>query len=160
MNDATEIRARLLCELGDARQALYAALECIEPGQEIYPGWTRKHVLAHLAGWDDAVIAALRAHAGSEEPGVVAVEGIDFYNAQSVSTRQYLTYAQIRAECDLARRGVKELLNDLPAAKFEEALIFPWGPIGTVAQLIATFVHHEREHAAEIREVAATRSQR
>lgn len=154
MNDVTKIRTRLFRDLDNARQDLYAALEDLEPGQEIYPGWTMKHVCAHLAGWDDAVAAALRAHLGAEEPGTPAAEGIDFYNAQSVSTRQDLSYAQVRAECDLARCQVKEILNRLPAAKFHEPLLFPWGPTGTVAELIAVFVHHERQHAAEIREVA------
>jgi hypothetical protein len=154
MNDVTEIRNRLLKDLDQARQDLYGAMEGLDPGREIYPGWTMKHVCAHLTGWDEAVAAALRAHAGGQEPGTPAVAGVDFYNAQSVATRQDLSFPQVRAECDLARNQVKEILRELPAAKFEEPLLFPWGPTGTVAELIAVFVHHERGHAAEIRQGA------
>ncbi|MFN2225564.1 MAG: DinB family protein [Anaerolineae bacterium] len=154
MNDAEQLRERLLSDLDDARQDLCTAIEGLDPEQEIYEGWTLKHLLAHLAGWDDAVLAALRAHLGAEEAGTPAAEGINAYNAQSVSTRQYLSYEQVRRECDLARDQVKEALRELPPAKLEAPLLFPWGPTGTVAQLIAVFVHHEHEHAAEIRQGA------
>ncbi|MEJ2208041.1 MAG: DinB family protein [Anaerolineae bacterium] len=154
MNDAVALREHLLAELDEARQDLYAAMEGLEPEQEIYPGWTMKHLCAHLAGWDEAVAAALRAYLGAEEPATPAVEGINVYNAQSVSTRQYLSLQQVQAECDLAREQVKTLLRDFPADRLEESIVFPWGATGSAAQLIAVFVHHEREHAAEIRDVA------
>ena len=143
-------RERLIQQLDEARATMQAVVDRVDPKMEIYPGWTMKHVLAHIAGWDDATIASLQAHMGGEEPGTPAVQGIDFYNAQSVATREPLSYEQIQREWAFAREQVKDLLRQMPAEKFAEPLLSAWGATGTIAQLIAVFVHHEIEHAEEI----------
>jgi hypothetical protein len=148
-------RTRLIHDLRAARQEMRAAASQIDRDREIYPGWTIKHVLAHIAGWDDAIIASLRAHAGGEEPGTPATEGINFYNAQSVATRQELDYEHIAREWEVSRNELEEVLREMPAARFEETLLFPWGETGTIAYLVHIFEHHEREHAQEIRELLA-----
>jgi hypothetical protein len=127
----------------------------IDPRLEIYQGWTIKHVLAHIAGWDDAVIASLRAHLGGQEPGTPAAQGIDFYNAQSVATREALDLEHVIREWELSRDTLTSMVAEMPEAKFQEEFLFPWGERGTVPYLVAIFVHHEREHVGEIRQVMA-----
>lgn len=146
-----EERMRLIQQLDQARVKMRAAIADIDPEREIYPGWTMKHILAHIAGWDDAVIASLQAYAEGKEPDTPAARGINVYNAQSVATREALSYNQVVSEWELAREQVKDILNKMPAEKFEERFVFPWGPRGTIARLIAVFVEHEEEHAEEIR---------
>jgi hypothetical protein len=150
-----EERTQIIQDLDEARTEIRAVLAGIDPQQKIYPGWTMKHLLAHMIGWDEATAAALRAHAGGDEPGTPAVRGIDFYNAESVATRENLSYDQVSREWDLARDELKTVLHEMPADKFKERLVFPWGSSGTVAQLIAIFVEHEREHATEIEGIGA-----
>jgi uncharacterized protein (TIGR03083 family) len=145
-----EVRDRLIQDLDAARETMRAVVAKVDPKREIYPGWTMKHVLAHIAGWDDATIASLQAHMGGEEPGTPAVRGIDFYNAQSVATREPLSYAQIVREWEFAREQVKDLLRQMPEEKYKEPLLTAWGATGSVAGLINVFVQHEIEHAEEI----------
>lgn len=148
-------RDQLIQDLDKARAAMRAALVDIDTAMPVYPGWTIKHVLAHITGWDDATIAALRAHAGGDEPGTPANRGIDHYNAQSVAERAPLPYDRIVQEWELAREQLKTVLRDLPLEKFEEPLLFPWGATGTVAQIVGIMIHHEIEHAEEITELKA-----
>jgi hypothetical protein len=150
-----EERTRLIQQLDKAHAEMQAVLAGIDRRMEIYPGWTIQEMLAHLTGWDEAVATSLHAHAVGNEPGTPAVRGIDFYNAQSVATREALRYEQTLAEWELARDQLKAVLNELPPAKFQEPLIFPWGPTGSVARLIAIFVDHEKEHAEEIQRLVA-----
>ncbi len=152
-------RESLLQKLDTAREAMRALAADIDCQQEIYPGWTIKHVLAHLAGWDDATIASLQAHINGEEAGTPAALGIDHYNAQSVATREALSYDQVIREWELAREQLKTLIRQMPEEKFREPLLFPWGQRGTVEFLVTIFADHELEHATEIRRQIARATQ-
>ena len=112
-----------------------------------------KHVLAHIAGWDDASTSSLRANAGGEELATPAFQGVDHYNAETVSTRESLSYAQIAREWEQSREALKKAINDLPADKVDKPMLFPWGESGTAAELVNIFAPHERGHAAEIEEL-------
>lgn len=141
---------QMIQSLDTAREKMRAVLSDMDVTRLIYPPWTIKQVLAHITGWDDATTAALRAHAGGTEPGTPADRGIDHYNAQSVAERDALPYEHIVREWDLARDQLKRVLAELPPEKLAQPLLFPWGGMGTVAQIIAIMAHHETEHAAEI----------
>lgn len=122
--------------------------------KEIYVGWTLREFLAHMSGWDDAVLAALQSHAANH-PTLIDVDasrGVNIYNKQTVSTREGLSYDHIRREWDRTHELIVQALNDLPVEKYHQALTFPWGEDGTVAYLVEIFVHHEEEHAEHLRE--------
>ena len=146
-------RERLIGELEAVRAEMHAVLALVDRGREIYPGWTIKQVLAHIAGWDDAVNASLRAHLGCEEFATPAAAGIDPYNAELVATRERLSYDQVVAEWELARRELIALVREIPEGRWEETHLYAWGERGTVSQELAIFIHHEREHADEIRDL-------
>ncbi|HSJ59393.1 MAG TPA: DinB family protein [Anaerolineae bacterium] len=148
-------KQELIDRLHVTRAALDAAVAGIDPDGEIYAGWTIKHLLAHIAGWDDAVIAALRAHMGGEEPGTPATEGIDAYNDLSVATRESLSLGQVRSECDLSRRELLGLLATIPDETYRAPLLFPWGARGSVEELASIFSHHEQVHAAEVQSLVS-----
>lgn len=153
-----EEKKRYIKRLDTAHTNMQAELAGIDVQMEIYPGWTVKHVLAHITGWDDAVTTSLRAHADGDEPGAPAAEGIDAYNAQTVATREALNYEQVVKEWELAREQLKTVINEMPPEKLEAELLFPWGGRGTIAQIVAIFAHHEDEHAHEIQALKATRA--
>jgi uncharacterized protein (TIGR03083 family) len=148
-----EERTRLIQQLAKAREKMRALLADVDTHAEIYPHWTIKQVLAHIAGWDDACTASLHAHVAGHEPGAPAARGIDFYNAQSVETREPLSYDQVVKEWELARGQFETAINEMPPKKFREPFVFPWGPTGTVAQLVTVFSEHEEEHVEEIRKL-------
>jgi hypothetical protein len=147
-----DVRTHLIENLDKSRSLMLAVLAELDQQLEIYPHWTVKEFLAHLTGWDDATTTSLRAHALGNEPGTPAVEGIDVYNAQSVSTRETLDYDHIYKEWLAAREQLKSVILALPDEKFEQPLLFPWGRIGSVAQLVEIMYDHEEEHAEEVRE--------
>lgn len=153
--EAHELRDRLLHDLDDARAQTLALLDRLEAASELYPGWTVKEFLAHLTGWDDATTAALRAHAKGKEPDMPAHRGIDHYNAETVSTRATLDYPHVKREWEVARDLLKAALRDMPANRFAEPVVFPWGPTGPVAILVKIMIHHEHEHADELRMLLA-----
>jgi hypothetical protein len=145
-----EEKARLIQQLNQARQTMHTLLAELDTQTEFYPGWTAKHLLAHITGWDDATTFSLRAHAGGQEPATLAVQGIDAYNAESVATRETLNYQQIVKEWELAREQLKAAILEMPEDLLGKPLLLPWGGKGTVAQIVAIFAQHEKEHAEEI----------
>lgn len=120
--------------------------------KEIYRNWRLKELLAHMSGWDDAVVDSLRAHATGAPLQTPASRGIDAYNAQTVSTRETLDYDHVRREWDRTHELILQTIRDLPEEKATQPLIFPWGEFGTVAYLVEIFVKHEEEHAHHLRE--------
>lgn len=144
----------LIARWENRREALKALVAQAEAHQEkeIYRGWKLKEFLAHMSGWDDAVIASLRAHAVGGAFGTPAARGVNAYNAQTVSTREALDYDHIRREWDRTHELMLDALRDLPDEKLHQPLTFAWGEIGTVAYLVEIFVEHEEEHAAHLRE--------
>jgi hypothetical protein len=132
-------------------EALVAEAEA-HRDKEIYGGWKLKEFLAHMSGWDDAVIASLKSHAEGAEGLTPAARGIDPYNAQTVSTREALDYDHVRREWDRTHELLMEALRELPLEKYHQALLFPWGESGTVAYLVEIFVGHEEEHGHDLRE--------
>ncbi len=147
-------RTHLLDNLENARTSVVNLLPDAEKQKEkeIYPGWTLKEMLAHMTGWDDAVIASLHAHLSGNEPGTPAERGIDEYNESTVTTREPLDYDHIRKEWQQTRETLINIIQGMPEQKFQEALILPWGEKGTVKYLVDIFVHHEHTHARDIAE--------
>jgi uncharacterized protein (TIGR03083 family) len=155
MESQMENKTTLIQALDEARQKMRAELPDLDPQMPIYPGWTIKQLLAHLTGWDEATTAALHAHTVGNEPGTPAVRGINHYNAQSVVTREALSYDHIVKEWELARDQLKAALLAVPDEKIAEPLVFPWGPTGVIRNLVAIFVDHEIEHAKELQDLKA-----
>ncbi|MBN2550797.1 MAG: maleylpyruvate isomerase N-terminal domain-containing protein [Anaerolineales bacterium] len=145
-------RERLIQELVESRQSLHYVLDDLDSHLEIYPDWTVRELLAHLTGWDDAVVASLRAHVAGRVPAAPAVRGVNHYNEQSVAEREALDLEHVRHECELSRQLLITILHEMPDEKFIQPLIMPWGETGTVTELVQVFIHHEKEHAREIRQ--------
>ena len=146
---------QLIQDLDEARQQMADLLAVLDSNRELYPGWTIKHVLAHIAGWDEASIDSLMAHAADTESSVPAYRGIDDYNAKSVATREMLNYDQVYREWQQVRDQLKNVLRAMLTEKFSEELLLPWGERSSVDYVIAVLVHHEKEHVEEIRQLLA-----
>ena len=146
-----ENKAQIIRRFNEARDEVRGLLPKIDQHMEIYPGWTIKEVLAHLAGWDDATILALSAFLAGDAPPVPASRGIDPYNAQTVAERSDLNYEQIIGEWNMVRDQLTPLLERLPDEKLTSTIVAPWGPTMTVAELIKDMGEHEMEHAQVLR---------
>ena len=144
-------KEQLIEQIDQGRQEMEAALAAFDRERYIYPEWTVKELVAHLVGWYDAVIASLHAHAQGDAPATPASRGINHYNAQTVEERSTLPYEHILKEWQLSLEQVKQAILEMPPERFEMLMVFPWGPSGSIEQLVSIFAEHEKEHAADIR---------
>ncbi len=146
-------------ELDHSRQLLRELLRDLETAhagtRELYPTWTIKELLAHVAGWDDACIASLQAHLQDHIPATPAAQGIDLYNGSTVAEREALSLEKVIQEWEHTREVFKQAIRDLPAEKLDQPFVFPWGPTGTLDVMVRIFAEHECEHAQEIRKLIA-----
>lgn len=69
---AQEQKSRLIESLKAAHEAMETVVARIDPAQEVYASWTIKQVLAHIAGWDEAVNASLKAYLEGDESVIPA----------------------------------------------------------------------------------------
>lgn len=140
----------LIVKMERARKRLNAAIEKATPQAEIYPTWKIKQVMDHITGWDVLVAASLRKYAVGELPNVTVKEGMDAFNALSVSERRELSLEQSRQAYAEAREEVIEILNALPPDVLEKVYPAPWGGECTIDSVVKIFVYHELEHAKQI----------
>jgi hypothetical protein len=151
MNDD---RATLLPQLTASRQQLQTLLDGLAHDEEIYPGWSKKEFVAHLTGWEDAVLQTVLAHVRQQPSTLPVVRyGIDYYNNQSVLERLNLTYEQIMAEWAQVRQELVETLRRMTPEAYVTPMTFPWGQVGPVSVVVGgMLIPHEQEHAREIRD--------
>lgn len=149
-------RPQLIRRWQESRQEILAHLDEIDRNRKIYPLWTIREILAHLSGWDDAVIASIEAHINGSEPPLSAARGVDVYNAETVHTREGLDYDHIYREFIATRQQALETIRQMPAEKVEQPFVFAWGVTGTLEELLTTFIDHEFEHAKDIGKIIAT----
>ena len=143
-------RAFLIQRLKEKREVVEQLVTKAPSDKEIYAGWAIKELLAHLSGWDDAIIDVLGAHARGEPVSRTVSAGINAYNAKTVHTRETLSLEQVIKEWKATRELVFQVLEELPDEKFNQQLTFPWGEPGTVAYFIEIFVEHEEHHARHL----------
>ena len=148
-----ETRQTLIAQMEQSRAKMLAQLDKIDMKREIYPLWTIREMLAHLSGWDDAVIESLRAFLAGREPATPAARGIDYYNAQTISTREGLDYDHIYREYIATRRTLLDLIRQMPEEKISEVNILPWGERGNLLDMIDIFAPHEEEHADDVEKI-------
>ncbi len=146
-------KERLIERLDQGRRALQGMMVDLDRSMEICPGWTIKEILAHVAGWDEVVTAALQAHVDGAVPAPLDPPGIDDCNEVMIRKCEVLSYEEVAQYWRQARRELKNTLMDMPADKLNEQLLYPWGERGNAARVVAILSEHEKEHADEIREL-------
>jgi hypothetical protein len=143
-------RVPLLHSLYETRHQIEELLPKIDPGKEIFPGWRIKQLLAHITGWDEATIDALRAHELGLSPSIPAIHSLNEYNNLTTSTRRDLSLDQVLVEWRQKRQVLLAILEQMPEERFLESIAVPWGERTTITRLVEIFSHHEKEHARDI----------
>jgi hypothetical protein len=146
-------RDELINILALSRAKMVAHLEEIDKNREIYPLWTIREMLAHLSGWDDAVIAFIQSLQKGKVPATPAARGMDVYNAETVATREGLDYDHIYREYMETRKILIKLLENVPEEKITQQYTLPWGETGTVVDIVNIFGPHEEEHAHDVAKI-------
>jgi len=140
----------LLRRLDETRSNIEDLLPEVDPFKEIYPSWTIRHLLAHMTGWDDATIDALRPHVVDHPASVPAICSLDEYNSSTVTSRKDLDYEHVLKEWRLTRQVLRTIIEQLPEDKLFSPVVVPWGEKSTVTYLVEMFRDHEQEHIRDI----------
>jgi hypothetical protein len=139
--------------LETSRAQMVAHLDEIDKNRKIYPLWTVREIVAHLSGWDDATIGFIRAIVAGETPATPAMRGMNVYNAETVATREGLSYDHIYREYIATRSVLLDLIRTMPEEKITEKFVLPWGGEGTLMDIINIFGPHEEVHAEDVRKI-------
>lgn len=133
------------------RVEMRAVLERVDPEREVYPGWSMKENIAHITGWEEVTIKSLRALKAGTAPYILPPKSIDAHNDDMVRTRVSMSFEEVLREWEGIRAGLIAAIAGLSEGDFEKWITFPWGPEGTVRDLLAIIADHEGEHARELR---------
>jgi hypothetical protein len=143
-------KQELIRILENSRAQMTAHLQEIDRNRKIYPLWTVREILAHLSGWDDAIIAFLQSIQAGKEPATPAARGMDVYNAETVATREGLSYDHIYREYLQTRENLLQLIRQMPEEQVTQAYTLPWGGSGSLEDIVKIFGPHEIEHAQDV----------
>ncbi len=139
--------------LETARLEMREIVKYAQDNPTIYAPWRMKEVLDHITGWDDAVIASIRSLLAGEPPATPAERGIDYYNAQTVSSREAIPYDVTQREWEASRTVLLGLIREMTEEQLHTPFVLPWGDRGTIEDLVEIFAEHEETHAKEIRAI-------
>jgi uncharacterized protein (TIGR03083 family) len=119
---ATLERSALVARVEDGRARLEAAVASVplsrleEPG--LAGGWSVKDVLAHVAFWEEALVAQLDAAAGGP-PAPSLDEDFHAVNARVQAEHRSRPLAEVRQWADRTHRSLVARLRDLPTRVLE-----------------------------------------
>lgn len=146
-------REEILTLLERSHAAMLAQLNEVDKKRKIYPLWTIREIIAHLSGWDDAVIGFVNALLKGETPPTPAPRGAEVYNEETVSTREGLSYDHIVREYVDTRSKLLNLARQLPEEMVTQKSILPWGGEGSLEDIFRIFGPHEMEHAMDVKKI-------
>ena len=92
-------------------------------------------------------------HLAGEVPATPAARGIDFYNKETVSSREAIPYEVTQREWEASRAELLDLIHEMTEEQLHAHFVMPWGTQGTIETLVEIFTEHEETHAKEIRDI-------
>lgn len=144
------LHAALIHRLEEARASLQSLLPQVNPNLPIYPTWTLKQLLDHLAGWDETLVMTLQAHQKGIRPTAISATTLEAYNAELIAQRASLSLEQSQEAFHTTRAVLKEALLALSEEKLVEPMHLPWGEEATLSQVVELWARHEEEHTADL----------
>ena len=149
-----EHKEDIIKRLSDTHTALEDAIMGLDLDLVVHTDtdWRIRDLLGHIATWDRVLIRAIEAYLDGSEyviPGMVGDE--TDYNAEKVIEQKNLSNSEILQEWNQARVDFVAAVRGIPAEKFSDELLFPWGDeTGTVTLMIEYMIEHDGEHQEEI----------
>jgi len=146
-------REEILKTLESSHAIVMAQLNEVDKNRKIYPLWTIREIIAHLSGWDDAAIGYINALIKGEIQPTPAVRGTTVYNAETVSTREGLSYDHIVREYIETRSKLLALIRQMSEEMVTQQSTLPWGDPGSLETIVEIYGPHEMEHAADVEKI-------
>lgn len=82
--------------------------------------WSPREVVAHLVGWDAEAVRAFRLFANGDGDKFVPPQ-VDEFNAQSVRSRQDLTWDETLSELQTTQQDLQEMIQVVAAQNLNSA---------------------------------------
>jgi hypothetical protein len=146
-------REEILKTLENSHALMRAQLDEIDKNRKVYPLWTIREIVAHLSGWDDALIGFVNALLKGQQPPTPAMRGPEVYNEETVSTREGLGYDHIVREYVETRAKLASLIRLTSEEMVTQKTTLLWGEEGTMEDLLRVFGAHEAEHAGDVKKI-------
>jgi uncharacterized damage-inducible protein DinB len=155
-----QLKARVIEAVVEARRALMAAASALPASaqEQVFLGvWSANDLMAHMAGWDEANLAAVQEVMEGRVPSFYEHHGPDWrdYNALLVAKYKQETLAQTMALAGKTHHRLIERVQALPAEDFNRDFGVRFrGYKVTIRRLLEADVKDAVTHRGQIEEFA------
>lgn len=143
-----------LARLAESRRALRQAIEGLSEEEmtqaQVEGVWTVKDILGHIASWEEVFLEPLRRYARGRPFETDVIEDYLAWNDRHAARKREMPLAAILEELTVIRRELVGVAGRLPAEQQVQAVPYPWGGEGTVAEALDGLGEHELEHVGYI----------
>ncbi len=147
-------KSLLLAAMDAAHQEMLATIALIPEDERetrlVCGDWTLKDVLGHVADWEWYGVEKWRPEQ-SNRSLQIAYPGIQEWNDRHAAARKDDTWERVWVDFINARSALRQILEDLDETELARIDPAPWNPNSTPYRWIGTWIHHEMEHAADLR---------
>ena len=146
----------LQAALETGREEMLATAALVAAGEResrpVCGTWSLKDVIGHVADWEWYGVERFRPGLPSGRSLNIEFPGtVQDWNEQHATARQHQSWDQVWSDFQGARQALRELLRVMEDNDLGKPLPAPWNPNGLAYGWIALWLHHEREHAADLR---------
>lgn len=147
------MKDRWIKQIEDSHQRLLRAFDIAPDKEKILGTWTKKEIMAHIAGWYeefDREAGAVTKILKGKKP-ISFKYSVDGYNKRSVAKRKNMTQSEILQEIKKRHKEFIKIIRELD----EKQIIDCYGtnlrgkPIN-ILWIINETIHHDNEHAEEL----------
>jgi uncharacterized damage-inducible protein DinB len=145
----------LQAALESGRQEMLATAALLPAGERetrpVCGVWTMKDVLGHVADWEWYGVERLDGPPSQRSLDIDYPGSIQAWNEAHAAARRDQPWNEIWSDFQAARLALGQLLEKVDQEDLARRIDVPWGRDRTVYGWICIWLHHEREHAADLR---------
>ena len=143
----------LIQQMLRANKRLLAAIKAVGEDQAVNKEWSKKELLAHIAGWYEEGVDSTPKIISGEKPKSFSLS-ISGYNKRSVEKRKDMTVQQIENEINTLRDQFIELIRPLEE---EQISNYHGTTLGkkeiNLLWMINQCISHDNAHAKELEKI-------
>jgi hypothetical protein len=149
----------LLAAMETARQEMLATIDLIPEAERetrlVCGDWALKDILGHVTDWEWYGVEKWRPEQSNRSLQIPYPGSIQEWNDLHAAARKDDSWERVWLDFVNARAALRQILAGLDEGELARIDPAPWNPNDTVYRWIGTWIHHEREHAADLRLVLA-----
>jgi hypothetical protein len=134
--------------LEQTRRETRSLLFQLDPDRVIHRderAWRVRDIVGNLGVWNGEAVRSLSAYAAGGEYFCIPLNNnYDAYNGPAADLRSTWTVEQVWAEYEASHTQLKELVQTIPAEKWDGQMLYPWNERGSIADFIQRMMKHEK----------------